>query len=475
MNSPENKQNESDNQESSLESLEKSEQSNNDTKNRLAKIYDELGSFNYKAKSQEEITELQTQRNEEYQKQIKDFDDLNLSEESKEIIQSKMVNDVIEQAQQENEKFAKLNIQKTILENINDTSFRQKISPTKYDGLTEDTFNNALEQITTANIDLSKSEKLKLFRETLEYYSNPNSAKKPWWHSTGSYSLRKGLEEGFSGGHSDEAGEGSLFYKKGNEKQKHLSISHTDNPSAETFQQIFARISASGDINEYLKINSEVLTGKKLPQQFLEEFFSSLSEEEKNKLAVDKINTIINIKRGLKQKYPNEELWPDKDDWVLELSPNLEDITTNDLTPETYDKIAGEEAKNAFVNTMNNRKQVPLLELIKNNILPEIKDTKLRETLLREAEHPFPCFITFEGADKNDKLYTEQYGKNPTHIPFEDFYLDSFQGEDIKEIRVPENKINQVREWLDEKSLKNVKLVPLEVFEVKRVIESNIQ
>ncbi|MEI7513482.1 MAG: hypothetical protein WCJ74_02585 [bacterium] len=174
-----------------------------------------------------------------------------------------------------------------------------------------------------------------------------------------------------------------------------------------------------------------------------------------------------------KNKYPGEKLRPSETDWIFNLSPNLAYLKIDDLTQEVYDRVAGEERKRAFIEGMD-RVQPPQLEYIKKNILPEIKDNNLRETLLNEAEHPFPCFITFEGVGKDDKLYQNIYNKKPTVVPFEDFYLDAFYGNDIREIRVPENKIDQVKKWLDEKDLKHIKLVPLEVYEIKRIIEDNI-
>ena len=266
---------------------------------RLTQINQELSDFNYQPTSPEDIQQIKGQREQEYQSQLAELETglgTGLSEKSKEMIHKNMIDSAIEQAQKENERFDLLHIQKMILENIDNIDFRKKISPTQSEYLTEETFEKALKQLIMASIKLPEADRIRLFRKTLEYYSTSSQVEKPLWHSTGSYSLRKGLEEGLEGGHSDEAGEGSINRKEGDEKQPHLSISYANAIPAETFQQIFARQSVGNKFDNNLKIDSVAITGQDLPQQFLDELFSSSSEDEMKQLAIEQVNAIIDKK-----------------------------------------------------------------------------------------------------------------------------------------------------------------------------------
>ena len=63
---------------------------------------------------------------------------------------------------------------------------------------------------------------------------------------------------------------------------------------------------------------------------------------------------------------------------------------------------------------------------------------------------------------------------NRIHIPFEDKYQGALAGQDIREIRVPQNQMEKVQGWLEAKGLKDVKIVPIEVYEIKRIIQNSV-
>ncbi|MEI6650564.1 MAG: hypothetical protein WCL23_03985 [Candidatus Moraniibacteriota bacterium] len=410
---------------------------------RINLIDQQLGSFTYSLKSEEEIVEIQKAREEEYQTELRKLESglgQPLSEESKTKIHQNLVDRVIEQAQGENENYDRLSIEKIVLQNIDNPDFKKRISPLDNENISEATFGKALSKILDAEIELPRADRIKLFRQALEYYSSPVQAEKPLFHSTSSYSLRKSLEDGLAGGHGKFSGEAGSTNKEGEWIQKGLSVSHPDHPSAETFQQLFARLSArKSELPNSLAIDSEKLTGKSLSEVFVKELLGTMKPEEMKKMLAKRM--------GLKPEQVGDEM---------------------------VEKATGEEAQKAFIDDFNKREYAPNIEKVKKEVLPNIADEKLKQELEQEAEHSFPCMITLESAGKEQHLTTVSRGENPTHIPFEDFYWDTFRGEDIREIRVPENQIKKVRGWLKEKNIENVRIVPIEIFEIKRIIQSSI-
>ena len=332
-------------------------------------------------------------------------------------------------------------IQETISRNINNPYFKEVLSFKNPDQINEQVFQRALDTLlNTENTKLSQLERLKLFRETLEYYSSKQEIKKPLMHSSGSYGLRKALEEGFSGGHGSFSGEAGATREETNEVQKGLSVTHPEYASAESFQQLFARLSSrKEDRDKYLSIDSEKITNKTIPEVFLKELYESLSKDEMRELLAKRI--------GVKPEAVSDE--------VLE-------------------KMSSAEAQKVFIKEFNKRQYLPNLEKIRKEILPNIEDPELREELEHEAEHPFPCIITFESSGKEKHLTTVSRGEKPTHIPFEDFYWDKMVGEDIREVRVPQNQMKKVEGWLQNKGIKEAKIVPVELFEVKRIIQEKV-
>ncbi|MDP7477259.1 MAG: hypothetical protein QF442_02310, partial [Candidatus Peribacteraceae bacterium] len=263
---------------------------------------------------------------------------------------------------------------------------------------------------------------------------------KPLWHSTSSYSLRKALEEGLSGGHGNYSGESVVTRKGEVETQKGLSVTHPDHVSAESFQQLFARLSArKEELPEILAIDSQQLTGKTLPEVFTDELLSSLSDDEMRSMLAQRLNVTVEL-----------------------------------VSDEMLRGMTGDKARQEFIADFNSRQYAPDFERISSDVLPHIPDTALREELAHESEHPFPCMITLESDGKERHLTTISRGVRPTHIPFEDFFWDKFSGKDIKEVRVPMSQIGKVRGWLQDKGLDEVNVVPIEVYEMKRIIQEQL-
>lgn len=374
----------------------------------------------------DEQREMSKKRYDDWESKIKtDFEDFDLIKKEDEIQLEKVRQELDEEA-----------IKNLISKNIGNNLFRQRISPANNENLSDESFIRALEVIKSVDSQLSEYEKVKLFKDTLEYYSQDNKAEKPVWHSTNSYVLRKALEDGFSGGHGRYSGEASHTVKEG-DTQKGLSVTHPEYPSAESFQQLFARLGAKKeDLGKFLGIDSEKITGESIPRIFVDELISTISEKDMKEMAAKRL--------GCK---PEE------------------------VTPEIIFQMTGDDARHKFIEDFNKRQYTPNVESIKKDILPNIQDEGLRKTLEYESEYSFPCIITFETAGKEKNLTTVSRGERPTHIPFEDFYWDKFGGDDIKEIRIPQNQIDKVSGWLEEKGIRGVNIVPIEVYEVRRIIE----
>lgn len=324
----------------------------------------------------------------------------------------------------------------TIFEVADNQDFVKKILPETPEKIDEGVLNRSLETLlkATDGVNLTETERMQLFQTTLEYYSNPTETMLPLWHSTSSFSLRNGLESGFKGGYGEFTGEqGAAGTAKNQyEAQKDLSISHPRYDIVETFQQIFAKISMRRDEHtQDLSVDSEKITGRDLPCLFINDWLSRDKDE---------VVGIVARMRGLKP----------------------EEITQKEV----------EDAANYFVRDFRRRQSTEGKREREKALLPKIKDSQLRQELEQEIEHPFPCFITFEGGKKMEKLTTVSSGEKPTHIPFEDRFSGELTGEDIREIRVPQSQISKVQGWLETKGLKDVKIVPIEVFEIKRIIRN---
>lgn len=393
-------------------------------------------------KSKVEIEEIQNTKELEYATELDKLEvglGQPLSEEVRDKIHKNIVNSPTEKAGEKGEQYDRLIIEKIVLENIENPDFKNRVFPLGGENVTEKTFQNGLAKLLGADISLLKADRIRLFKQTLEYYSSPVVTEKPLWHSTSSYTLRKCLEDGLSGGHGKFSGEAGTTNKSG-QTQRGLSVSHPNYPSAETFQQLFARLSAKKDeLSNYLEIDSEKITGKSLPEVFVTELFNTTSHEEMREILAKKMR-----------------------------------VGKDQIDDEMIKNGISEEAQNAFVRDFNNREYAPKIVEIERDILPNISNEKLRQELQFEVNHPFPCMITLESSGKEQHLTSVSRGEKATHIPFEDFYWDTFQGEDIREIRVPESQIKKVKSWLEEKGLNHIEIVPLEIFEIKRIIQASI-
>ena len=115
-------------QEAQSADAKKSDQNQTDqqqTETRIRQIDQELTEFSIKAQTEDEISAVQTERDQEYQNKIQELETglgQPLSEETKEKIHQNMVDGVVDRAKKNNERFNQLSTEKTILEYLNKTN-----------------------------------------------------------------------------------------------------------------------------------------------------------------------------------------------------------------------------------------------------------------------------------------------------------------------------------------------------------------
>lgn len=99
----------------------------------------------------------------------------------------------------------------------------------------------------------------------------------------------------------------------------------------------------------------------------------------------------------------------------------------------------------------------------------ESMDEADRIELASEAEQPFACQIAL-------KENSEQKGLSPDNSrdQAESLKDEAITGVDMKEVRVPASELQKVQSWFEKKGLSEVKIVPIEFFEIKKIIQSNI-
>ncbi|MFH1129293.1 MAG: hypothetical protein V1686_00960 [Patescibacteria group bacterium] len=91
----------------------------------------------------------------------------------------------------------------------------------------------------------------------------------------------------------------------------------------------------------------------------------------------------------------------------------------------------------------------------------------LSEQERKEIDNQFPCFITIESEKLELKDKSERM-----HDKVRELVSDSvIEKERIKEIQVPKSKIEEVQKWLKEFKLENVRMIPFEYYEMRQVIE----
>lgn len=217
---------------------------------RIQWIDNDLRSFN--DGNLESIDEIEARRNQEFEtkKQSMEKAGIPISAESKNLIHKNMVEDHIDYAVKENERFDKLKIEKIVLENVDnpDSILIKRLFP--YDqNIPEEVFFDSLEKLCKSSMNTSVSERVNFFRRALEYFSEKRKTELPIGHATGSGALKSIIESGaIKEGGTGEYGEGSSQSRY--EPQEGISVAIMKNGIADYVELFYARMAANKDITK---------------------------------------------------------------------------------------------------------------------------------------------------------------------------------------------------------------------------------
>jgi hypothetical protein len=122
------------------------------------------------------------------------------------------------------------------------------------------------------------------------------------------------------------------------------------------------------------------------------------------------------------------------------------------------------------------RKDGPYRTLLHPFPTDDTQEIERKKKRLAELANQYPAMLVIEGDryKKKNLTYTQQRGKRP--VPFfevEERIMANVPLRDIRQILVPQSKVNEVEEWLDEKKAKikkHPRVVAFEYFEIKRLL-----
>jgi hypothetical protein len=436
--------------EKSADSILRNKNPKEQREEKLLQINTELQSFNSRARSDQEVKDIEKSRNDEYQQKKAQLEsDLGpLSAESEGLIHRNMVADVVDAAYKENNRFNFLQNEKKklILYNNLDLGKNSEAAIIKSRKAIEDQDPNG--------------EKMKIFNKALEYYSKPlkKIADVPIYHGTGSGSLYKIFEKGMLdssknifGGEKGVTGKshgGTSFaiggygqsemvghlYARMNERKSRLIVDS---------KSIFGNNIASG--KEMMEvIHQELPKLKPEERRFVEEKLKSVNTED-----------VINL-------FDNEKYYFDYDaisNELQELKDKLEG-KQGEITDEDYKEYL--------------QKRIPYLE---NQIEGYDKMSDEEKEILK---NPFGVVLVYDGGElpkKDLETFTtagicERRTKEP------------IRNSKIKQIHAPHSEMAQINDWIkkriqilpedseERKALENVEIIPLEYFETKSIIKN---
>lgn len=435
----------------SLESEAKHIKQQNPAQKRSARLQEvdrELKRFNENETNN--IDEIEIKRTKEFESKKQELEKagIKISNESCDLIYQNLVDDYIDYAKNENERFDSLQAEKKKIVLYNNLELGEN---------PEIFIEKAKKAIKNQDIN---GEKIKIFNEALEYYSKSceKVANVPIYHGTGSSSLYKIIEKGILdsrksilGGEKDVTGKshGGTSFAIGGYEQSEI-VSH-----------LYARMNERKSrlvVDSKSIFGDNIASGKEIIDVIYREL-PKLKPEEKQFVEekLKKVNTedVINL-------FDNEKYYFDYD------------AVHNELQ-ESRDKLEG---KRGEITSDEYRreleKKIPNLE---NKIEAYDKTTDEEKKLLN---NPFGVVLVYEG----DELPKKDLETFTTAGICERRTNEPISNSKIKQIHIPYSEINQVRGWIDKKilrlpenseertALENVEIIPLEYFEVKSIIRN---
>jgi len=285
---------------------------------KLDKINCELAGFSDNNGSN--IEEIEAQRNFEFKNKMQEMGmaGIPVSEDMKKTIYQNMVDDAIEHARKENQRFDELKIEKIVLENAGnpEAKLMKRLFGRKSAQSSEDVFYGALEKLCETEMKTSKGERIKIFREALEYFSEEEKIEYPIAHATGSDSLRLiiadgAIKEGGTGEHGEAAGQ-----SRGG-RQDGVSVAEMDHDMADYVGMFYGRMAANKEITKnILEIDADLVDSKTILEDIADVFLDFI--------AVDKFLDAASERTGKDVNYLRQRL-------AKESGKNPEDVESADI------------------------------------------------------------------------------------------------------------------------------------------------
>jgi len=435
---------------------------------RICQIDKELDDYNVKATSEEEISTIQSARDEECQAQITDLEDglgIKLGTESTTMIRKNLVDSVIDGAKEDNETFDSLNNEKRFLRLYNNLELGENA---------EEIIQNAKKSVEEKDEDGSKTA---MFESALGYYSSEHEkiAETPVHHSTGSYSLAKILKGGaLDSNKNNLTGEHATTLRKkekGEEDKegKPTSLAVGGYEQSEAVNLLYAKKNSQ---NPDLVLDSQEITGVSVEDQLVKKVFSelpSLTSEEHETVT----EAVKFIKKG--RDISDEEVMSEKIKEVTERVYYYNEDHINKLIDEKRDEILQLADKNDSWSIKKRKEGEVVIQDLKERI--EIYKSETPE-MQKELDNAFPVIISYEGKD----LPEEDLNTLASGLVSERKTRKVIENSEMRQIQVPQNNIEQVKLFIarrinqptisseEKKALENIKIVPLEYLEAKNII-----
>lgn len=251
---------------------------------RLDVVNRELAYFsNTDEKNIEEIENERRQSFESKMHEIKNAE-IPISSETESIIYQNMVNDSIDHAKKENKRFDELKIEKIVLENVGNpnSQFIKRLFPF-FPEVSEEVFFDTLEKLKhldSEKIKISVAERVKIFREAMEFFSTNNivgKLKHPASHGTGSESLKAIIESGKI----KMGGDGFMGEAVNNFAVKssgYVSVSEMEHTMADATGMFYARMAANNEVSsDLLEIDADAIDNVTTVDDFIESNVASAS------------------------------------------------------------------------------------------------------------------------------------------------------------------------------------------------------
>lgn len=322
----------------------------------------------------------------------------------------------------------------------------------------------------------------------IEYSRNRPTAENPYLHGTGSYALRRILKEGLTPRGSERRPSGEAAYHYWDAEESPFVSLATDEPVGEFIARIYSYATST---DPGLSYNADSYFDIDRTQRFVRamggmeritELMLAHALETHDTDDVDSIRDTIRLEIEF-----SLETGLGYGQYVLSTErakQNIQDIQRLlDGNIDDYHEIR----RLLFHNQIFRGRPKSFVDKELKTLTDEESwlTRKLRSTIehwkeavstynalpaseREEIENQFPVVLLIEG--KGMKVHSPD-----SPIPHERVTHSAIEPNRIREIRVPESKVETVRKWVEEAQLENVTVTPLEYYEIDEVVQSALE